>query len=224
LPIAVVAVATLAVGACTAPAPQPTEYGSKSTGPKGLRRSKADGPKAVYVRPGARLDRYSEVIVDPFMISYKRGPQPTGSEPQPIRTLDHKTEEKLADAMRDAFVGALRRSRHFSLVQQPGPKTLHIQGWIFDLVVGDPKVHRRDMSICFAEMRLVLTARSAQTAEALALVTQKFTTHCERRNFLDSLRWEDITRAMEPWARILRDQLDALHELEPTPLEGRPAE
>jgi hypothetical protein len=49
------------------------------------------GPALPFLAPGARLDRYSEVMVDPFMISYKREPRSTGFtvfEPQPSRTLD----------------------------------------------------------------------------------------------------------------------------------------
>jgi hypothetical protein len=118
--------------------------------------------------------------------------------------------------MREAFVKSLKRSRHFSVVEEPGPEAVHVQGWIFDLVVGDPEIHRRELPICFAEMTLILTVRSAQTAQALALVAHRLATRCERRQFLDALRWDDVTRALQPWAVILRDHLDSLHDIEET--------
>jgi len=216
LRLATLALVGLDLGACMAGGPQPIDPGSEPATGRGLRRARSEGDQVVYVMPGAHLDRYSEVLVDPFMISYTTEPRPSGFEPQPVRTLDRQTEAKLASAMREAFVKSLRRSRHFSLVEEPGPKAVHLQGWIFDLVVGDPEVHQRELPICFAEMTLILTVRSAETAEALALVAHRLSTRCELRYFLDALRWEDVTRALRPWARVLSDDLDDLHEIEST--------
>jgi hypothetical protein len=181
MPLLTLALAALALGACTARAPQPIDSESDAATRRGLRRAWSDGEQVVYVVPGAHLDRYSEVLVDPFMISYTTEPRPAGSEPQPIRTLDRETEAKLAGAMREAFVKSLKRSRHFSVVET-----------------------------------LILTVRSAQTAQALALVAHRLATRCERRQFLDALRWDDVTRALQPWAVILRDHLDSLHDIEET--------
>lgn len=211
-----VALAALALGACATEPPQVDEPEPDSVSGRGLRRAEGDGEAVVYAMPGARLDRYSEVMVDPFMISYTTEPRPAGAEAEPIRTLDRETEAKLSDAMREAFVRSLRHSRHFSVVDEPGPRTLHVQGWIYDLVVGDPEVHRRELPICFAQMTLILTARDARTAQALALVAHRLATRCEPRRFLDALRWDDVTRALEPWARILRDHLDGLHDVHTT--------
>jgi nucleotide-binding universal stress UspA family protein len=212
-PLVPFALAALALGGCRALAPPPSDHEPDAATGGGLRRAETEGDHVVYVMPGARLDRYSEVLVDPFMISYATERRPAGSEPHPIRTLDRETEAKLADAMRRAFVHSLRRSRHFSVVEEPGPRALHVQGWIYDLVVGDPQEHRRELPICFAEMTLILTARSSETAQALALVAHRLGTRCEPRRFLDALRWEDVTRALQPWARILSDHLDEVHEI-----------
>jgi hypothetical protein len=221
LPLLLLALAALALGACAFPAPQRTEYEPSAADPEGLRRERNEAPHVVDLNPDARLDRYSEFVVDPFMVSYKIEHRHTGfavSGSQPIRKLDPETEARLAASARDAFVKSIRRSLHFSLVEKPGPETLRIQGWIADLVVGDPEVPRPDLPICPSEMTLIATVRDAQTAQALARVAHRFAMRCRpqyiRAHRLDPLGWEDFARALRPAARVLRNHLDDLHELD----------
>jgi len=214
--------------ACGGRTPEPIEFEPGAATPEGLRRVKREGPYVVYLKPGARIQEYSEILVDPFMISYWSGFQPLGSEPPVIRTLDAETEAKLSGAMRDAFVKSMQRSRHFSMARDPGPRALRVQGWIYDLVVGESGgSNPRNVPLCFAEISLILTVRGAETAQALALVAHRFEMVCDSEGYLDTRNWTDVTRAMEPWARFLRDHLDELHELTAVPVpsaaSGTPA-
>jgi hypothetical protein len=205
LSLLVATLAAVVLGACSTRTRQPVEPGDAVGG------ARVEAQPMVYAKPGVGLDRYSEIVVDPFMISYERQPRSTGFtavEAQRSLTLDPDDEVKFAGAARKAFVRSMRRSRHFSVVEEPGPQTLHVQGWVFDLVLAEPKL--RYLPICDSEMTLTMTVRDAQTAEALAYVSHRFPMRCAPREFLEDPEWGDVTRALQPWASRLREHLHGL--------------
>ena len=89
--------------------------------PIGLRRVETEEPGVVFVRPGVRMSDYSELIVDPFMLSYTSERDP-GDES--VRTLDPETEERFLKVVHRAFVNRMRYSEGFELVDRPGPRAL----------------------------------------------------------------------------------------------------
>jgi hypothetical protein len=57
---------------CRSDPPAAIEFESEAATVDGLHRVKGTPLQAIYVKPGARLHDCSEVMVDPFMISYER--------------------------------------------------------------------------------------------------------------------------------------------------------
>jgi hypothetical protein len=202
--------------ACTSPPPPepgPARFGIAT--PSGLQEVEGRDRRRIFLRPGVRMSDYSEVLVDPFMVSYAN---PGGSTEGSVRTLDRKTEERFTDTLREAFVDEMKRSREFELVEQPGPEAIRVQGWVYDLVVEEPpRDDPRNFPLCFAEMTMVLTVRHAETAQALARVADRVRLSCaaERRALFHTADWKDVRAALRPWGAFLRHWLQDLRELPP---------
>jgi hypothetical protein len=143
---------------------------------------------------------------------------PRGAPDSVVTTLDPETEQRLTDVLREAFVEQMQRSQAFDLVEQPGPKAVRVQGWLYDLVVDEPPSDGpRDFPLCFAEMTVLLTVRHSQTAQALARVGEQVQLSCtdDQRALFHTARWEDVSDAVKPWARFLRRWLEEIREMAP---------
>lgn len=180
----------------------------------GLRIAKDTGKHTVYLKPGARINAYSEVVIDPIMVSYTKAAD--DAEPGRALTLDTETEQKLGAELRRIFIQEMQWSPYFEIVESSGPGVLRVQGWLYDLVVREPpREDPRNFPLCFGEMTLILDVRDSQTAQALARVADRVTLSCarEKRALVYTASWSDVRRSLRPWARFLRQSLDGLYEL-----------
>jgi hypothetical protein len=201
--------------------PDAIEFESDLATVDGLRRVKNTRVRAIYMKPGARLGNYSEVLIDPFMVTYKRfvGSDRMG-HPKKAYTLDASTEVRLRQTLREVLVEELGGSRSFRVAETPGPQVLRLQGWISDLVVGHPKGRdpRSVGEVYLGEMTLILDVRDSETAEPLARVAGRFVMQRGRsRGYPERTDWIDVKRIIRRWAARLLDALDELHELAESP-------
>jgi hypothetical protein len=184
--------------------------------PEGLKEVEANNGYRVFLRPGIRLEDFSKVLVDPFSVSYARPRDMQEGAGAAVRTLDRETEARLLRTLQDAFVDEMKRSRDFELVEEPGPETLRVQGWLYDLIVEEPpRDDPRNFPLCFAEMTVILTVRHSETAQTLGRVADRVHLSCgaERHARFQTADWSDVRDALRPWARFLRRWLSEIREL-----------
>ena len=214
-PIACVGFVLAMMLACGGRPPEPIELLPGRPTSTGLRRVDTGGETGiVFVRPGVRMADYSELIVDPFMLSYSSGVDPSDD---PVRMLDVASEERFKEVAFEAFVDKMKYSRGFSLVDRPGPRTVRVQGWLYDLVLEEPPSDdRRNFPLCFGHLTLLLTVRDAETAQPLAEVGERMRLTCPTRpGGYATTSWRAVGRGVEGWAGKLRGWLEQLHALPP---------
>jgi Protein of unknown function (DUF3313) len=213
------ALALLSLAACRG-APPRVEYGSDVPTEDGLYLIRNATNHTVYVRPGARLRDYSELVVDPFSVSYAVAPgasQPGGAQ---VRTLDPDAEARLIGELRFSFIQEMKRSSYFRVVDAPGPAAVRVQGWLYDLAIEAPdREDPRNFQLCFGTMDLILNVRDSRSATALARVSDRIAVSCEREGdqLYYAATWRDMRGMLRPWASFLRASLDELHELPSLP-------
>lgn len=202
---------------CGGRVPEPLEFPSELRTLDGLRQVESDGAALVFVRPGVRMADFDQVLVDPFMLSYT---SPDALPSGRVRTLGRETEERFVNVVRDAFISTMTHSRDFELVEQPGPAAIRVQGWLFDVVVAEPPTDDpRNLSLCFAEVTVLLTVRHSVTAQALAQVAERTRLTCKTdpRAQYQTVGWSVVRRGVRPWAKFLRRWLEDLKRLPPVP-------
>jgi len=206
----------LAVTACSSPRPAVVEFASDEMTADGLRLVDSTNGHQTYLKPGVSIGAFDSVLVDSFVISYTN---PSEAPEGPVRTLDKETEAHLIGLMREIFLDQMGRSRGFEVVEEPGPRTIRVQGRLYDIVVEEPpREDPRNFPLCFAEMRAILNVRHSETAEALARVVDRVKLSCAARRHarFESAQWRDIeSAALRPWATFLRRWLEELREMPP---------
>ncbi len=222
----------LAAGlACRTGPPAEIEFASEVATVDGLRPVQGTRVHTIYLKPGARLGEYSEILVDPFMISYKRF---VGSESSRRRkrayVLAAATEERLRQTLRELFIEELGESRFFRISDVRGPQVLRVQCRVADLVVrrvrGGGAGDLQEIHV--GEMTLILDVRDSETAEALARVGSRFESRAGQTIGLSAdASWDRVEHEVRRWAIRLRESLDALYELDaaasaPRDLGGAP--
>ena len=226
LPVLLAAALTLlGFAACRGGAPKPLEYGSNVPTEDGLYLIRSATNHTVYVRPGARLRDYSEVIVDPFSISYAVVPDVGNHGDAHVRTLEPHAEARLTGELRSAFEKEMRRSAYFRVVDAPSPAAVRVQGWVYDLAIEAPdREDPRNFPLCFGTMDLILNVRDSRSATALARVSDRIAISCERQDnqLYYAATWLDVRGTLRPWASFLRTSLDELHELPDLPAAPAP--
>jgi hypothetical protein len=201
--------------ACGGPPREKVEFASEEATVDGLKLVDATNGHETYVKPGVAIRDFDSVLVDSFMISYT---SPREAHGDAVRTLDKKTEARLLGLMRDIFMKQMGNSRSFAVVDHPGPRTIRVQGWLYDIVVEEPpREDPRNFPLCFAEMQAILTVRHSETAEALARVVDRVKLSCSapKHARFYSAQWRDVESAVRPWAIFLRNWLEELRELPP---------
>ena len=192
----------------------------------GLYRIRADNARpqsnhVVYLKPGAELQRYTEVIIDPFMVSYAVASGEANKSAAPVRTLDPADEARFTSLLRSAFVDAMGESRYFRVVEEPGPTALRVQGWIYELTIEAPyRDDPRNFPLCAGQMNLILNVRDSRTAEPLARVDDRLAISCKlaSNKLYYYASWPHVkSEVRSTWGSFLRGSLDSLHELPDLP-------
>ena len=168
----------------------------------------------MFVRPGVDLSDYDGLIVDPFMLTYASA---DASADERVRTLDLEDEERFKRVVRDAFVREMRRSEGFAITDRPGPSTLRVQGWLYDLALADPPTDDpRNFPLCFGRVVVLLTIRHSETARSLAEVGDRTVLTCPiKPGGYATTTWSAIDRGVGGWAERLRGWLERLRALPP---------
>jgi hypothetical protein len=193
----------------------PTENVQSEAVPKtldGLQLVVSEKHRNIYVKPGVDLGEFSQVLIDPFMVSYTSSSE---NDEGPVRILDTSTEEKLSTLFQEGLKEKIGRSGELELADGPGPGVLRVQGWLYDVVVGEqPFDDARNSSLCFARMAVIVTARDSRTAQALAHVMSRTRLSCSDTGSLyQTAQWSDVKKGLQPWLSLVAGSLEELRHL-----------
>jgi len=179
--------------------------------------------RKIFVKPGVDLTKFSRVLIDPVMVSYSNSPDAEATTP--VRTLDPEIEERLGSLLQSGLAKEVERRGRLEVLEEPGPEVVRVQGWLYDVVVGEPAANdRRNAPVCFARMAVILTVRHSQTAQALARVVHRARFSCSDNSTrtYQTARWSDVESGIEPWTKMLAISLEELGDLSLDPSAQAP--
>lgn len=197
--------------------------------PEGLYLLQWEPFQSTFVKPGADLQRYDKVIVDPVTVSYKTPPPPgweqTGQGMVPNYALPEDTIKALEQAFHKVFVKELGKSSDFKVVTTKGPDVLRISPRIVDLVVTVPPQQQEHLGTTYAtasagRMTLVLEAQDSVSREALVAVGQtRAIEAADGALYAANLTANAgaVQEVLQRWADSLRQELDQFHSLPQLP-------
>jgi hypothetical protein len=183
--------------------------------------------KYVWLKPNADFGRYSQVMMDPVSVAYKRPPRETEGRRSPNRGNFALSDRQMADMKRyfsEAFEKELAKLENFTLTDSFGPQTLRVEAAIIDLVVNvptRPSGGEMVFTTSAAQMTLVLELRDSITGEILARGADRRDTQSGSGVVSDLTYSTPATNAggvrllFKRWAQILATRLDAIHGAPP---------
>ena len=185
----------------------------------GLVKKDVPGIDTAYVRPGASLSEYKEVLLKPVQVSFRRGwlQQPLPGTKFSISPADaQKIRDKLAKLMHDEFRKELEAGG-YRVSETPGESVLQIDAAIANLYVTAPESTKspttKTIAVSAGEMSLVAVLSDSMTGDALARVFDYASAHeTTRGRTISSVDNEAEARGIvKEWAKILHRSLDAAH-------------
>ena len=125
--------------------------------------------------------------------------------------------QKLSDMANKIFDEELRKSQHFTMVEEPGPDVLVIRGAMLDIVSRVPPdiVGRGSIYIDrIAEATLVLEVVDSTSGETLARAAERGAAQPADGGMRSSpiSNWSEVRQLIRRWAVRLREGLDAFHQ------------
>lgn len=211
LPLALAATAALVLAGCAAPrAPQQWE---------GLELQPSSRLDQVYLRPNAQFSGYRRVQLDPAEVAFDRAWDPNASRSLANRVTPEDVQRirtELAQMLRVGFEEELAKGG-YALTTETGDDVLRVTPTIVDLYVNAPDAsgagRTRTYVMDAGRMTLVVEARDSATGQLLARVVDT-----RQGTDFGQLQWANAVtnsaearRAIQRWARVLREGLDRLH-------------
>jgi len=217
--LSVFAVLGIALAGCAAQAPTlDTSEGAEMSfdGLYPVQNSIAD---QAWARSDVDLTQYSKIILQSAGIEYRPGGE-SGRTYMSRTNADHfevtdRQKARLLEIVNEKFMEELGKSKHFTLVTEPGPDVLLIRGALLDVVSFAPAEEslgfRESVYLSrVGEATLVLELRDSITEAILARTVDRRAaeTAFEFRESNRINNAAEIRRLAGTWARMLRDQLD----------------
>jgi hypothetical protein len=182
---AAVAVGAATAGIACASAPQGVQYASEGpdlTTPDGLHRVENWRFGYAFVKPGADLTPYDQVVIDDATITYKPAPNPAHASRHGIERgtymLTPTAEKWFKFHLQKALATELGKNEGFFVTERPAPDAIRVSGHIVDLVVYVPPDQGvTDATTNFimhrGEFTLILDVRDAQSGAPLLRVADR---------------------------------------------------
>jgi hypothetical protein len=181
-----------------------------------LKKVAVKGIDQAYVRPGATLADYNQVLLAPVEVAFDKSWDPRrGSSLSRVSESDiQRMRADLAKIVDEEFGKALQAKGGYTLVSQPGPNVLLVKANIRDLYVNAPDIQTAGRSRSYTRsagwMTLAMELQDSVTGATLAVLTDR----AEATDFGHLRMTTSVSNASEArqaaadWARILRRELD----------------
>ncbi len=183
----------------------------------GLYPVKGGTADQAWARPGADISQYSKIMLQGVGIEYRPGGE-SGRLSYSRSRADHfditdAQKKRLESIVRDAFLAELGESKHFTIVDEPGPDVLLVRGALLDVVsyVPPEPIGRGEIFLSsVGEATLVLELRDSISEAIIARAVDRRAAE-DSMGFSRSSRINNISevrRLAKTWARLLRERLD----------------
>ena len=174
-----------------------------------------------WAKPDIDYTSYTKILLTPPVFEFRmQGTDAkgrVGTEKFPLSDAD---KQSLAATVMEVFREELAGNQSFTLVDEPGPEVMSVEGRILDIVALVPTRGPRDDSgeVYFSsvgEMTLVVEAHDSLTGEILVRAVERRAAggaydgiHSSRRS-----GWSEFKPVARHWAGIIRQRLDQIHEV-----------
>ena len=185
----------------------------------GLKQVKSKAVDRLYTLPGATLEAYDSVLLDPVGVAFHKSferdfPRVSAKDMDDIRA-------RLASEFTKVFKEVLEENGGYPMVQAPGPSVLRVTAAIVNLYVQAPDQHQTGRSHTYSDtagdMTLVAELRDSETNAVLARVADR-----QSGDTFDVVRWQnsatntaEARKILKGWAETLRKGLDAARATPP---------
>lgn len=186
----------------------------------GLVRMTGSALEGVWVKPGADIAGYRELLVAQTRVAYKRKP---GASQADVFPLTSSEIEVLENLFYETFVKEVEKSQDWTLAKKPGPAVLLVEPFLYDLEVTAPTVTESTETVyttSAGSVTLVLELRDSLSEEILARVADRSEARATGSGGNLALS-NPVTNAeaarlvFKRWSRILMARLDTARRLHP---------
>ncbi len=225
-----VAIAGVLAGCATTPPPPTIQAGPDAeVTVDGLHRVDNSLVALAYMKPDMDLRGYTALMLDPVSVAYQKDPQGRRRSGlvgggSPNFALSPSQMENLASWFQEAVVEAFAGDGGYRIVDTPGPDVLRITAELLNLIVRIPtqaSVGRgRTFVSSYGEVTLVVEVRDSESGEILARAADRMDPTRNTGNLVEvstTFVRSDVRRLFGYWARIMRERLDDLREVERDP-------
>jgi hypothetical protein len=195
---------------------------SKSTIPDvtedGLQRVDIRGVDAAYLRPGADLNKYRKVMLDPVQVAFDPDwdPKRTGSNLKVSAEDRERIRRELSELFMQVFSEELTKDGGPPLVTTAGPDVLRLSTGLADVYVNAPDTmepgRSRTYVMSAGHATLVAEVRDSESGAILGrLFDQRETSNTGMLQWSGSVvNSADARRLFTRWAQLLRQRFDAV--------------
>ncbi len=174
---------------------------------------------SAWIRPGIDLSAYDKLILEGAGIRYRSVSEVNRIYLSNFQGMPIDTEqvEYIQRAVRDVFTRGMAESEHFEIVEEPGPDTLTLNGYLIDVVSfvppQDDTVDRIYHYITqLGEATLVLELRDSLSGQTLARATDR---RILEPSFSDinadiAVNRFEVERELDRWVDTIRNGLEYL--------------
>ena len=221
--LSLITVIAIAIAGCATPAPTVDTSAEAEMTFDGLYPVKNSRADEAWARPDVDLTQFSKIMLQGVGVEYRPGGESGRSFSTRSRGGPYEVTEaqkaRFEATMREAFLEELRKSKHFTIVTEPGPDVLLIRGALFDVVSyvpPDPVGARADVYLSkVGEATLVLELRDSITEAILARAIDRRAAE----NIGGTLQYStrvfnatEVRRLARTWGSLLRERLDEYGE------------
>ena len=211
------------------------DSGSNATTADGLHRVKYWGFGAAFVKPGADLRRYDEIMLDEVTVAYKRPPHRARADESTLTRgnyeLSPEAMARIKKYFHEVFAKELGKSKIYSVAEAPGPNVLRVSGHIVDLTVNampfrDQEAGESDYVKNAGELTLILDVRDSKSREPLVRTADRsaldYGANMGLRQANPVQNSSAVQELFQREAMRLREHLDKIHEYPEIPEPGQP--
>ena len=221
--LSLITVIAIAIAGCATPAPTVDTSAEAEMTFDGLYPVKNSRADEAWARPDVDLTQFSKIMLQGVGVEYRPGGESGRSFSARSRGGPYEVTEaqkaRFEATMREAFLEELLKSKHFTIVTEPGPDVLLIRGALLDVVSyvpPDPVGARADVYLSkVGEATLVLELRDSITEAILARAIDRRAAE----NLGGTLQYStrvfnatEVKRLARTWGSLLRDRLDEYGE------------
>lgn len=177
---------------------------------------------AAWVDPEVDLGQYNKIIPGGAEFEFRNVQRMSASQARRANErefwISDANRQRLIDTVGEVFDEELRRSKHFTVTDEPGPDTLIIVGGLHDIVSQVPPqdVGRSEVWIrTVGEATLVIELRDSLSHEVVYRAVERRAAENVGNRMIranTATTWAEVRRWARRWAVRLREGLDSVHE------------